>query len=269
MRRPVLTVLVCALLVASAGCAGVLGGDQTTDSATTQRPTTDSPTETASAERLAPGVTTEEVTDALALVDAHRESLRSGSFVKHAGVEWTNSSENGSRRATFQYDDESHWNWTRAGVDTYGLTNGTLGLYADGERVLSVIAGDGNASYGVRRVSDDAGAPPIPPAELFPSSVYDRDLLYTLFGSDNVTVERGDDAAARVSGTIADVKIGEAAAENVEFDAAVTADGVVRSLDLSYERFDRSVERTVTFEQSTGDPVERPDWYSEASNGTA
>ena len=278
--RRLAVALLCTLLVASAGCSGLMnpGSQPSTDAtATLTADTTTAPaTETASeaAEQLAPGLTTGGVTDALALADAHQRYLRTHAFVKQSSVEWTNGSASGYRRATFSYANESTWRWnvTANGMAVaLGVRNGTFSQYADGERVLYRLNPEGNNTrYGVRVLDmhSEGELTPIPPSEIFSVGTYERSLVYSLVGSANATVERADDAAAWVSGSLEQMQVNHGTVTNVEFTATIAETGVVQSLDLSYVQHGATYERSLTFDTSVSDPVQRPDWYETALNHT-
>lgn len=281
--RRLLLALLCTLLVASAGCSGLMdsGSQPATETPTTAAPTADTTTApttestTETPEQLAPGLTTGGVTDALALATAHQNYVRTHAFVKHSSVERTNGTESAFRRTTISYANESHWRWnvTADGMAVaLGTRNGTFVQYADGERVLYRLDQEGgrNTTYGVRTLDmhSEGELTPIPPSEVFPVTVYERSLVYSLLGSSDVTVERADDAAARVSGSMAQMQVNHATLTNVEFTATVAENGVVQSLDLTYEQNGATYERSITFDTSVTDPVTRPDWYGTAVNHT-
>jgi hypothetical protein len=278
--RRLAAALACVLLVATAGCGGLAGSngeptDQPTETVeTTEAVDTETTTgaTTTAPEQLAPGLTSTGVTDALALADAHREYVRTHSFVKHDSVQRRNATTRASRNLTLAYANQSRWLWNVSADGmplALGATNGTFEQYADGERVLYALRTDGTLSYGVRAFAADGERVPVPPSEVFPPSTYERNLVYALFANADVTVERGDDAAARVTGTAAELTIGGDAVSDVEFTATVTADGLVRSLDLACEQGDATVQRSLAFDATASDPVERPDWYETAVNRTA
>ena len=285
-RRRLLVAAWCALLVVSAGCSGFPGGNAspTTEPVATEQPTTGPSTTgadpaatgdggtTRAAEQLAPGLTANGVTDALALANAHRDVLTNAPFVKHASIEREAANTSTFRRTTLRYANESHWLWniTANGMSlALGTTNGTFVSYADGEKVVYMLRAGGSVRYNVRRISMRADAPPVPPKQVLPESVYARDLLYTLFGNADVTVEDTQGPAYKLTGTAEELVVHGETATNVEFTANVTDDGLVRTLDLTYQQGNASVQRSMTFETTTGDPVERPDWYEKAVNRTS
>jgi hypothetical protein len=272
MCRRVLTALVFLLVVSSAGCSGLLNSDSQPAGTTTSTPsptTEKTPSTTASPEQLAPGPTTDGVTDPLALADAHRENVDNHSFVSQQRFTRVNETERAYRQDTLHYANESHWRWNRTGAGigvALDVTNGTFVQYADGNEVRYRLESADDVRYGVRKISARADAPPMPPEDVFLDSLYARNLVYTLFATEDVTVERGDDVAAHVTGTASELTIGGETATDVEFTATVTEDGLVQSLDISYEQGENSIERKITFNRVTTNPVERPDWYSQARN---
>lgn len=280
-----LPAVLCALLVVSAGCATFTNNDETstpeqptaeptaTAELTAQTATTESTDAgtTSTAEQLAPGLTADGVTDALALANAHRDVITGSAWTQRVSFERTNDTASTSRNTTLSYANSSHWRWhiTSAGdALPASVTEGTVDLYADGQRVVRKLRTDGNVTHNVVRVSDAADAPPVPPAEVLPESVFGRDALYALFGNADVTVADAQGPTYRLTGTAEELVVDQQPATNVEFTANVTADGLVRTLDVAYEQGDASVERSLTVEPADGDPVERPDWYEMAVNGT-
>ena len=285
--RRVLTALLCALLVVSAGCATFTSDEA---ESTTDRPTTGPATTTAepatttgpattsestsagtsdAPEQLAPGLTSEGVTNPLALANAHQAALQNGPFVKQVSIERSNASASAFRRTTLRYANDSHWSRTVTGEGmpvAFGATNATLGVYADGERVLTRLQVDGNVSYSVLLGQQEGN--PVPPREALPESMYARDLIYSVLSYGDLTVERVDSGTYRLTGSSEQVIVRGQTATNVEFAANVTEDGLFRTLDFTYEVGDTTVERTVTFEKVDDDPVERPDWYETALNRT-
>lgn len=282
--RRVAVALVVGVLVANAGCSGFSDGGQPateTTTATTTEPATDAATETTgetttAAEQVAPGVTSEGVTDALALADAHLAHVQNEPFVKHVRVEESNATASAYRETMLSYANESAWRW-RVSAEGMPLAldsnNGTFVQYADGEKVLWRLEANGsspreNVTYGVRAVEADGDRVPVPPEQLFPAGLYDRSLVYTLFGNADVTVEHANESAVRVRGTSNELTLSGEQVMDVEFTATVAADGLVESIDLSYEQGDTTVEQTVCFDARNSDPVQRPDWYETAENRT-
>lgn len=283
-NRQALLAAVCALLLVTAGCATFTsdeaesttnrpsdGSTPTSDLATVDAGTTTAPTadETVGTEQLAPGLTTQGVTDAQALANAHRDALADGPFVKQFSIERSNASASAFRRTTLRYADDSHWSRTVTGEGmpvAFGATNGILNVYADGERVLTRLQTGENVSYSVLLGQDEGN--PLPPSEALPESVYARDLIYSVLSYGNLTVERGD-GVYRLSGTAERVLVGGQIATDVEFTATVTPEGLFRTVDTTYVVGDTTVERSLSFEPADGDPVERPDWYETALNETS
>ncbi|WP_232702989.1 hypothetical protein [Halobacterium wangiae] len=271
-RRPT-----TALLVASAGCSGLVGTDGQ-PSETTTAPTTDTTTETpaSTSEQLAPGLTSEGVTDALTLADAHLSQLENASFGKVSRVKHPNADDASFRYVWMTAANESNW---RMKVDAagmplaYGRSNGVFWQYADGEKVLwrlltSGNGTQGNVTYGVRNVDVQGRGEPIPPEQVFPSGTYERSLVYSLFGNADVTVENASGSTTTVSGTVDEMTIGQQPVTEVEFTATVQADGLVESVDMTYEQDGWLVERMFEFETTNQSSVSKPVWYDTALNRT-
>lgn len=272
--RELVTVVACAFLAASAGCGGILGSDV---APTTERPaTTTGPAPggpTTGGGELAPGLTESGVTDPIELANAHLEYVRSHGFVKHATVTRSNGTTTAVRETRLAYANQSHWRWNRTG---HGMaigsdsTDGTVTMYADGERVLVRSTVHGNVSYEVPTVTVDDREFPRPPEKVLPSSVFERSLVYQLLANANVTVDRSDfGSVAILSGTAAEMTVDGTTVTAVEFEATVAATGVVRALEFTYHDGETTVERTITFETNATNPVERPAWYDEARSQTA
>lgn len=244
------------------------GGEPTPTETTA---TTDEP------HQIAPGLTTEGVTDALALANAHREQLRAEMWVARDSYERTNATATVTRQTTVYYQNESRWRWNRTGDGlpvALGVSNGTLVQYADGERVvwrLEARGSDasGNVTYGLRHVEADGAQAPIPPDRVFSNSLHARNLVYTLFANANTTVDTVEGVTAYVEGSADELTIGGERATNVSFQATVDSDGMVLSLELTYETGDATVRRVLEFDEVDADPVERPGWYETALNRTA
>lgn len=271
--RSVLVVLLCSLLVVSAGCATFTSNDAesttppTTEPATTttEPPSTTGSTDngtTDSADQLAPGLTTDGVTDAEALADAHRAALEGEPFVKHSSRERSNATASASKRTTFSYANDSYWYSTATSeglpVEVH-LINGTAEAYTDENVVLTRRQTDGNVSYSVIEIA---------PSDLLSDGVYSHTLVYALFLESNVTIEDSSGAVTRVTGTADKLGFGRQTATNIEFTANVTETGLVQSLDLTYQQGNATVERSLSFEKTDENPVEQPEWYETALNQT-
>jgi hypothetical protein len=281
--RTVRVALLCALLVAASGCSALPTNDgpttETTEApttrATTESPTTQSSTTTSEPGQLAPGVTLSGVTDPLALANAHREQLRSEQWVGTWSSERTNESRTVTRQTTVQYASESNWRWNRSATGqpvSLGITNGSLVQYADGERVLWRLDATGdatreNVTYGVRWVSAEERVP-TPPAEVFPGTLYERGLVYTLLANANTSVNTVQGATAYVEGTAEEMTIGGQRATNVSFEAAFDNSGRLLRLELTYDQGEATVTRRLAYETVQRNPVEEPDWYDTALNRT-
>lgn len=273
-RKP-LVALLCALLVASAGCAALGGSDDqpttvVTDTTATEQPTTTTTT-TDEPQFIAPGVTLEDVTDPLALANAHREQLRAGTWVATDTYRRTNGTATVTRRTTVHYLNESRWLWNRTtqGLPAaLGASNGSFVQYADGERVVWRLAAAGNVSYGLRSFAADGERVATPPDRVFPEWLYARDLLYSLLANANTTADTVQGATAYVEGSAGEMLIQGERATDVSFQAAFDNSGRLLRLELSYERGDATVQRRLEFDDVDADPVERPSWYGTALNRT-
>jgi hypothetical protein len=205
-----LAALACALLLVTAGCAGLGGQDGGTTTAPTETTPETTEATTASAERLAPGVTAAGVANARALADAHRDALAGHPFVRESTRLRVADSESAYRNQTLQHLNAYLWRLktTRIGMEgsSFGVRNGTYDLYADNNRALWRLtdADSGNETYGVRSVTADGEQVAIPSAQVFEDNLtplYERSLVYTLAATAD-TVERLDDSpgAAELSG---------------------------------------------------------------------
>jgi hypothetical protein len=83
-----------------------------------------------------------------------------------------------------------------------------------------------------------------------------------------VTVQDSERSPHRITGTAEELTVDGEVVTDVEFAANITDSGLSRTLDITYEQDDTTVERSLSFEATTGDPVERPDWYETALNRT-
>lgn len=275
-RKP-LVALLCVLLVASAGCSALGGSDGqpttvVTDTTATEQPTTTgTPTTTGEPQFIAPGVTLEDVTDPLALANAHREQLRAGTWVATDTYRRTNGTATVTRRTTVHYRNESRWRWNRTteGLPTaLGVSNGSFVQYADGEQVVWRLAARGNVSYGLRSFAEDGERVATPPDRVFPEWLYARDFLYSLLANANTTADTVEGATAYVEGSAGEMQIGGERATDVSFQAAFDNSGRLLRLELTYERGNATVHRRLEFDDVDTDPVERPEWYGTALNRT-
>ena len=279
-----LAALACALLLTTAGCAGLDGSNagtetvpmQTTVDATEVSTTATSYTTTESAEQLAPGVTETAVVNARALADAHRDALGAG-FVKYSAATRENESTTAIWTRTFGFENESVWRLTTTGENTpvaLDVTNGTMDQYGGGEYVLWRLddADTGNTSYGVRSITIDGDGQPIPADKVFKNnyqSLYEHSLIYSLASNaDSVKALDASEGAVELSGTAGNPSTEFTKTSDVEFTMSVADSGFVTAIDLAYESGDGTVQSTVTFDTDVTDPVEEPDWYGSALNET-
>jgi len=273
-----LAALVCVLLVATAGCAGIGGSDgQTTAAPTAPVDTaTETPTATESAAQLPAGVTTDGVEDAWALADAHLAAVRNHSLVTYDRIRRTNASGAGLRNATLAMTNESHWRYSLHGDGLSAVSDtdtDAYETYADGERVLLRSENDSAVEYGAYTLRAENETVAVPPAQVFERSYrgrYGHSLVYTLASNaDDVEVLEDGEGAVRLPGTADELSFGREETTNAEFTMTVASDGQVTSIEMVYERENATVARSVSFDTGVGDPVERPDWYGTALNETA
>jgi|AntRauMinimDraft_4_1070384.scaffolds.fasta_scaffold00015_41 hypothetical protein len=270
-----LAALGCVLLLATAGCAGIGGSDDTTTE--TVSDTAETYTASEPPEQLAPGVTAAGVEDARALADAHRGALEGDQFVRRARTRMTNESATATQTQTQQFTTDSLWRLTVSGEQSpvaFGVTNGTYGVYADSERVLWRLVDDetGNTSYGVEQVTADGESVTIPPAQVFENQVrwiYNHGLVYSLAANaDSAEAVDGTEAVVELSGTAPEAPTRFDRTGDVEFTMTVTGEGRVTAIDLTYASGDTTVERTITFDTDVVNPAEEPAWYETALNET-
>jgi len=263
--------LACVLLVATAGCGGIGSQDRTTTTAPTQTATM---TTTDAPEQLAPGVTAGGVQDPAALADAHLAAVENQTFVSHERIRRTNESGTGYRNATLSMANESVWRYTRTQTDAFPSTylGPKFDAYADGERMLYRIANETARTYGVYRYTTENETVVLPPDEVFERSYrqyYQRDFVYSL-ASRADEVAAVEDGAVGLTGTTNDLDLGSPEVTNVSFSMTVAADGLVESIELTYDHLTQrtTYRHTMTFAADVTDPVEQPEWYETALNRT-
>jgi hypothetical protein len=215
-------------------------------------------------------VTSDGVQDAVVLADAHLDAVRNHRFVKTERFERTNESGTAFRDTTFQYASESRWRWTSTSdgrASVLGFGDGTFDRYADGNHVLWQFANETDRRYGFHSTRAEGEVVPEPGEYLFDSATYERSLVYSL-ASRADSVDPRENGGAVLSGTTEDLSLAAEPAANAEFTLTVSSDGLVESIDLTYEHAgesrDATYERSITFDTSVSEPVERPDWYATA-----
>jgi len=260
--------LACVLLVATAGCGGVSSQNPQTTTAPTQTTATDAP------EQLAPGVTAGGVQDPEALADAHLAAVENQTFVSHERIRRTNESGTGYWNATLSMLNESVWRYTSVQTGAFPSTyfGPRFDAYADGERMVYRIANETARTYGVYQYTTENETVVLPPDEVFERSYrqyYQRDFVYSLASRTDEVAAVGD-GAVRLTGIANDLDLGSPEVTNVSFSMTVAADGLVESIDLTYDHSTQptTYRHTMTFAADVTDPVEEPDWYETGLNET-
>lgn len=268
--RPALRALLLAVLVTTAGCSGVFGGDTEPTTGTTA--TDDGP--------LPPGLTEDGLADASALVDAHASSLDNESMTlqEHRVQRYGNETLRWRDNRTLQ----TAANRTRylmisdvTGKPVLGDSGGRAEVFADGGRLYrSVRTPNGSWSDVVRTAgSDPATLRSIP---LDPSRTDDLYVLLNVFGangSENVR-ERTPDARRYLvrSSTLEHPALLASHLEldevrNATLEAVVTSDGFIEEYRIEYEgTHDGAVvrgERTHWYSEAGETVVEAPGWLDE------
>lgn len=299
MTRQLAAVAVAVLLV-TAGCSGLGGTAPSADQPTQDEPnepttqpepteTTTQTTTTDSPQQLAPGVTSEGVTDPLALADAHANQLGENSFT--ASSSRTKRALNGSLLArsteTLRYEKESHWlrlfqsSGPRPAI--WGIERGQLEQYADGEYAYSRYDRfDGNWSYAT--ALDVRGTAS---ADSVLSDARGREDVYQALGAveTNVSGSYAENGTTvyRVTGSAPTANYGGSEVTDYSVAAWVTEDGLVRDLTVTFDgpvRTDLQSGATTpghatltwTWANVGTTIAEEPPWYDEAkaaSNVTA
>ncbi|MEZ3116143.1 hypothetical protein RYH80_09475 [Halobaculum sp. MBLA0147] len=257
-RRVAALVLVAALVV-SAGCAAVQDatGDRASDAV----------------EGPPPGVSTENVTDATALVGAHVDALSNRSFTAVVTSERRSPGDEETISATRQ-----RWR-----LDPTGTVRGTWSLRvreapsSEGDdaapqrptRMVSWRSGDTtyrrveNGSVTVRSV-------PVSQTRVRLAPALSRRSIVALGDARNVSVSRTTvDGATRyeITGDLPDTRF----RSNRTVTLSVAPSGLVREIHVTYRSEFRSaiaVERTVRFTAIGETTPERPDWADGTTNAT-
>lgn len=305
MDSPPLAALACVALVVTAGCAGFGGqpagddvatpaptgepattdGSAPTDPATT-RATTDPGAESAS-ETVAPGVTTDGVSNLSVLADAHAAHLQNTSYTITSS--FADHREDGRiyslTAKTLLFENERHWHqrMTAAGekeVLTGGNPTGRSESYADGDRVYTRQHGFGdNSSYGTitYRNGDTVAPATVAPTGGFQWPVRQAfsNVTTTVVGSH----EANGTTVYQVTGTAETTSFNGRNVTDYAASALVTEHGFVQRITITYHGDLDSL--THPGEEPTGTStrrwqwtdvgettVEQPDWYATALNRT-
>jgi hypothetical protein len=278
MARPLLVVLAVVALVVSAGCSGLTGPGATATPEPTQPPTvpgttadtsTGTQTTTDSAERLAPGLTSEGVEDALALSNAHVEQLRDASYRYELVTESDVANDSHSWTVTtLQYETESRWLLTN---ERYGALpadlEGQSAYYGDGERLYSAQNVTESPSYAAPTDSDGE---PTNPAESLPLPRFARDRIYAAFSATDTHVvsAESENGLTVVHGYAAETTYDGETVTDFHVTATVTDEGVVQALQTRYTVAGEHFETDLRFDAAGASSVEEPSWYDDAVNAT-
>lgn len=254
-----------ASLVVLAGCAGIVD----TDPVPGDRPVTTTETETPQTRQLAPGVTTNGVTDAWRLAQAHRDELmaqnRSIRTIRKVVAEngtvlakAVATTRAASRTRPIQFRTRS---W--GSVESVAITSVNATYWSDGTEAVSRSAASGDAP------SYDYYPDGLPEPVSRDGTEWER--VYMLLAGQNTTVvETVNDSGVTtyvLRAQRAPVEVRENVS-NSSVTVSVSGDGVVHEYHVTYER--RTPTGTVFVEEhmlvrSRGDlTVARPTWYESA-----
>lgn len=275
--RSALRVLLLALLVALAGCAGAFGGPAT--ETPDDRPTTTADAATADGQ-FAPGLTGDGLTDADALVNAHADALTGQSVTLRE--EQIRRYENGSLRWSVNRTLRTAANRTRflrvvetSNRSVFGASEGRVAVFADGEAVYRSVE-TANTSWisPLRTASGGLEAPRNVRLDLART-----DDLYVVLDAfalnDSANVDSADapgryrvvsDEIARPDLLASHLNL--TAVRNATLTAVVTDDGLLTEYRLEFvgEKRGATIRGTAAVRYSSvGETsVEAPEWYEEA-----
>lgn len=269
MRVGLLAVVALAL---TAGCAGLGGGDSTTEEFT-PAPVPEVSTTDEASNRVAPGLSPGGVSDVGSLARAHREALDGTAYT------WRFEEASESTRENVTYptgqssvlrveSDRRYLYHTDSRSDVTGDGPRFFGNYtefADGDARYVRYNGfetQGNWTYD-RRSGQDATSSFAPRA---------TDGIRLYLDLDNPVVIRTSESAPeryRIVGHPESIR-GIGPVEEADVDAVVTADGFVRSLRAEFVAPDQQRRYRYQFEYTRvgTTTVEEPDWVDDQLNGT-
>ena len=284
MERSTVTILVFVSLMAVAGCEMPFsdGDGGTTAPTVTPAPVpTDEPTPTA-VPQLAPGLTSEGVTDPFALAAAHATVLDGSAYTVRRNL--TVRYANGSLYTQQSTDARIAANRTRYYVvqNVSGaivvVESSSTATYSDGERLLVARTLNGRRSYGMPR---DLDREPAPAHELFSGSPPGDERIYNFFTAVETRVigERTRNGTTRYRLVGADVTGGAdfgnqfGDPRNVTARAIIDSQGIVHEYRLRYEGTlngaNITVFRRAQYTEVGSTTVERPPWYEAAIRNLA
>lgn len=271
--RAALRALLLAALVATAGCSGVFGDDQTAARETTA----------GDADSTPPGLTEAGLTDTNALVDAHAETLENRSLtLQERGVQRY---ENGTLRWRENQTVRVAANRTRyllvtdeMGRPIFGGDGNHVEIFADGDRLYRSVRTPNSSWADVVRTADGDAATPRSIA-LDPARTDDTYVLLNVFdasGSESVRQQSPDSRRYYVE--TSDLELPGLLASHLELDAVqnatltvvVTADGRIEEYRVEFGGTqDGTVvrgERTLWYEAVGETTVEVPDWLDDVED---
>jgi hypothetical protein len=262
------------LLVVLAGCSGLTGTETDTF---TPAPVPDPTATPTPVPELAPGVTSDGITDPLALTTAHSPLLRRNTYT--ANTERVVHDVNGTlrlrRAATVRVGEQGR---SRRFVEHEGpavtYEPARLDIWRNKTLYLVALTDDGETAYD-GRVASGSGARLYSVYETIPGTQQMFSLLQSL---ETRTVSRTADGSYRVRATGIDQQdkfdraVLETETRNVSFVATITPDGRIESYELRYEtdRDNRAVRvvRRLRTRNVGSTTIERPPWFAEALNAT-
>ncbi len=272
-------------VVVAAGCGGTQGSapPTPTDTAIT---TTDPGTRT-TAGTLPPGVTDDNVTDSVALIASHVETLSTQSFTVVSTVRIRDLQSNQTLRRsrsiwrmvpTGTVRGEFFETTTRvvddSGEGSSGQRRAEIASYRRGDTVLrrtvtqeARSAGPGTQSVNESRV--EFSRPTLTNASVRLGPAFNRDPILAVSEATNVTVNvvrRGGTRRYQVTARLPDGPI----RSNRTVGLLVRPDGLVTRIEKRYvSSYSEAVfSQTIRFRAIGETTVERPDWYSTAQNAT-
>jgi hypothetical protein len=281
MHRIGAVALTC--LLALAGCSAVPGGGGPATETGTLTPAP-VPGSGSSSEQLAPGLSSEGVTDPLALANAHGSRLQSP-YRFHSN--WTVRYRNGSIHARADQRTHVTADGFRARVTVAGrpgfVTSGprtTATFWSNGSVLAEQIQRDDRTRYRYLDAGTYNGGAGFYTSLRRPKPWRDHYALFTALET-RVVDEVEVDGSARytvVGERLRDPATFGAATDvrrpgNVSLRAVVTEQGVVRSLQLTYEGTVPTgkrvvVDRSIVYDRANVGGLERPPWFEAALNGS-
>ncbi|KTG09138.1 hypothetical protein AUR64_15185 [Haloprofundus marisrubri] len=265
MPSKLASLAVVSLLLLS-GCGGILGNE--TPTPPRENRTNDSP------KWLAPGLTSDGVTDAHALASTHRETVMSQSRTAAMETRLTDA-ENGSVFSNRSYvvrtteDDRRLAEWTEHSTNPrFSAFDGSQVFWHDPD--VSEFAARSETEEGIVRYDYREETP----NGLFPDAAY-AGRLYSLFSVMNVSIapETVDRSVHRLEATEQTLFFEGREIRNVTFTARVDYTGVVRSYEFGYETDVDGTLLRVTERIRVSDigstSIERPEWVETAREAQA